>query len=183
MQKDLPQQRMAGDILYWLTRKRVRNLNLRVRADGEIAVSAPRWTPVAEVDAFVLARRDWIEKTRGKLAPPAPLRVFTQEERAACRQLFTGLLPLYWALAGRAGEPLPALRIRTMKSRWGVCHMTKRYITLNTQLLLQPPPAQEYVLLHEIVHFRHPNHSKRFHGEMQRLMPDYKERKKLLRLQ
>ena len=54
------QQRVAGGIAYTLTRRRVRNINLRVRADGSVAASASARVPAAYVDAFVAARADWV---------------------------------------------------------------------------------------------------------------------------
>ena len=51
-----PQRRIAGGVEYELTRRRVRNLNIRVRTDGSVAVSAPRRVPLSSVDAFVAAR-------------------------------------------------------------------------------------------------------------------------------
>ena len=59
--KAAAQQRQAGGVCYELARRRVKNLNLRVRSDGTVAVSIPMRTPVREADAFVLAHRDWIE--------------------------------------------------------------------------------------------------------------------------
>ena len=50
-----PQRRIAGGVEYELTRRRVRNLNIRVRTDGSVAVSAPRRVPLSSVDAFVAA--------------------------------------------------------------------------------------------------------------------------------
>ncbi|MDL2216087.1 M48 family metallopeptidase [Ruminococcaceae bacterium OttesenSCG-928-N02] len=52
---------------------------------------------------------------------------------------------------------------------------------LNTRLFVKPIPLQEYVALHELVHFAHPNHGPEFHAEMARLMPDYKQRRRQLR--
>ena len=50
-----PQRRIAGGVEYELTRRRVRNLNIRVRTDGSVAVSAPRRVPLSSVDAFAEA--------------------------------------------------------------------------------------------------------------------------------
>ena len=53
-------ERTAGGITYTLTRRRVRNINLRVRADGSVAASASPRVPAVYVDAFVTARADWV---------------------------------------------------------------------------------------------------------------------------
>ena len=75
----------------------------------------------------------------------------------------------------------PELRVRWMKSRWGVCCPAKNRITLNKQLMGKPRAAMEYVVLHEYVHFLHPDHQAGFHAEMAKWMPDYRERRKLLK--
>ena len=54
------QDRCAGGVCYTLTRRRVRNINLRVRADGSVAASASARVPISCVDAFVAARADWV---------------------------------------------------------------------------------------------------------------------------
>ena len=78
--KAAAQQRQAGGVCYELARRRVKNLNLRVRSDGTVAVSIPMRTPVREADAFVLAHRDWIEAAvqrqlrRGRPSPARPGR-------------------------------------------------------------------------------------------------------------
>ncbi len=171
----------GGPLLYSLTRKRVRNLNLRVRANGQVAVSAPPRMPKAEIEAFLRQKAPWIAKnSRELLARPAPAPCpYTKEEcLARFTQLSNAVFPLF---AAALGGQKPTLRVREMKTRWGVCHAQRRVITLNTRLAEKPLAAQEYVILHEYVHFLHPNHQAGFHAEMARLMPDYKERRKLLK--
>ncbi len=60
-----PQRRIAGGVEYELTRRRVRNLNIRVRTDGSVAVSAPRRVPLSSVDAFVAAHAGWVAAAQG----------------------------------------------------------------------------------------------------------------------
>ena len=62
--KEPVQYRAAGGVRYEFKRKRVKNINLRVRADGSVAVSAPLGAPLAQVDAFVAGRARWIEAAR-----------------------------------------------------------------------------------------------------------------------
>ena len=78
------------------------------------------------------------------------------------------------------GVAYPELHLRSMKSCWGVCHYKKGYITLNTKLIHSPVEAIEEVVLHEFTHFLVPDHSKRFYEILERHMPDYKIRKKML---
>lgn len=74
----------------------------------------------------------------------------------------------------------PSLRIKTMKSMWGNCNFVKRIITLNLYLCKTPIECVDYVIVHELAHLVHHNHSKQFHSLMNTLMPDWKLRKKML---
>lgn len=173
-------QTPEGTIPYELTHKRVRNLNLRIRRDGTVAVSAPTRMPQREIDAFLRQKAGWITGSRQKMLarpPETPCR-YSREE---CLEIFTqasdAVFPLFSDLLGGAR---PAIRVREMKSRWGSCNVKKRVLTFNTRLAEKPREALEYVVLHEYVHFLHPNHGPGFHAEMARLMPDYRHRRKLL---
>lgn len=75
---------------------------------------------------------------------------------------------------------MPTLRIRDMETRWGSCLAKKGIITLNKRLLEAPRYCIEYVVTHEFCHFIHPNHSKQYYAFLTMLMPDWRERKKVL---
>lgn len=165
------------DISYTLIRKKVKNINLRVRPDGTVTVSAPKRVPKAEIDAFVEARRGWILSAKERLgAHQMPTDIHTNEE---CLAKFLPIAKKLLPLADFLQE-MPHIKVRQMTSCWGVCHPNKGYITLNQALYDKPTQAIEYVILHEFVHFVAPNHGEAFHREMRKRMPDYKERKKLL---
>ena len=74
-----------------------------------------------------------------------------------------------------------AIKVRSMTSRWGVCHMAKRQITFALQLYNMPEAAQIYVVVHEYCHFLQPNHSPAFWAEVAKLLPDWKARRDLLK--
>lgn len=170
-----------GPIEYTLSRKRVRNLNLRVKPGGQVTVSAPKRMSKGEIEAFIAQKSKWITKNIDILRSqpaPAPCPYTPAECLALFTEISDAIFPLFADLL--SGQK-PILKVREMKSRWGSCHVKKRTITLNTRLAQQPRAAQEYVVLHEYVHFLHPNHQSGFHAEMARLMPDYRARRKLLR--
>jgi len=66
-----------------------------------------------------------------------------------------------------------------MKSRWGTCRSSGK-ITLNLRLIELPEPCIEYIVMHELCHLMHPNHSKAFYSFLSVCMPDWKNRKNLL---
>jgi len=94
-----------------------------------------------------------------------------------CRDVFLEIMLRIYPMFQKYGVSMPILRIRDMKTRWGSCSPARGAITLNKQLLEVPTNCIEYVVMHEICHFIHPNHSKQFYSFLTMLMPDWKERK------
>ena len=77
--------------------------------------------------------------------------------------------------------PYPNLRIRKMKTRWGVCNKQNKTITLNSELIKYSLDKLDYVIIHELSHFIHFNHSKSFWKLVSKYCPRYKEIRKELR--
>jgi len=170
-------RRIAAGIPYELTRKKVKRLNLHIRRDGTVAVSIPWSYTVGFADAFVTEQAQWIREAvsrqlRRNARNDQPLP--SQAEALAC---FTAMSDkVYPAFAGVLGGQKPTIRVRDMTSRWGVCYMKRRQITFALQLYNMPPAAQIYVVVHEYCHFLQPNHSPAFWAEVEKLLPDWKER-------
>ena len=74
--------------------------------------------------------------------------------------------------------PYPALKIRNMKTRWGVCNVKTKTITLNLELIKMPEKYLDYVIIHELCHLKHPNHSKDFWNMVLKYEPLYKKIRK-----
>jgi len=74
----------------------------------------------------------------------------------------------------------PKIALRKMKTLWGSCSVEKGVVTFNQYLIKAKPACIEYVVLHELVHFIYPNHSKQFYDFLSIHMPDWKDRKKIL---
>lgn len=79
-----------------------------------------------------------------------------------------------------ADLPYARLSFRKQRTRWGSCS-SEHHISLNTKLVFMPEVAVDYVLLHELAHTKHLNHSKRFWALVARWMPDYKQHQALLK--
>ena len=75
----------------------------------------------------------------------------------------------------------PDLKIRKMKSKWGVCNVTNNTITLNQELIKLEPACLIYVIYHELSHLKHHNHSKDFWKLVELYVPNYKEIRKQMR--
>ena len=77
--------------------------------------------------------------------------------------------------------PNPNLKIRKMKTRWGVCNTKNHNITLNYELYRYSIECLDYVIIHELSHFIEGNHSKAFWNQVSKYCPNYKEIRKKLR--
>ena len=77
--------------------------------------------------------------------------------------------------------PYPKLRIRKMKTRWGVCNRKDKIVTLNSELIKYGINQIDYVIVHELSHFIHFDHSKNFWNQVMKYCPNYKEIRKTLR--
>ena len=82
--------------------------------------------------------------------------------------------------AKRVGETAESVTIKDMRSRWGSCGPQRR-MSLNWRLILAPVEVIDYVLCHELVHIRVPDHSERFWRRVERAMPDYRVHRDWLR--
>lgn len=184
-----------GPITYFLTRKQVKNVNLRIRRNGEVHVSASRRVPVAFIDEWILSKEAFIrqalsryekevKREGGSSDADQARRGTSPEDKARALAFLEPICWETWQLLQSQGVQQPAeyptIRVRTMKSRWGSCIPAKNVITLNTRLLTKSRRAAEYVVLHEFAHFTHMDHSVRFYRFVEELMPDWRERKKEL---
>jgi len=87
----------------------------------------------------------------------------------------------YWYNTFEEEIPVPNLKIRKMTSRWGVCNIKNKNITLNLELSKYKTEVLDYVIVHELSHFIHPNHSKAFWSLVAKYYPNYKEIRKYLK--
>ena len=87
----------------------------------------------------------------------------------------------YWYNVFEEDIPVPNLKIRNMTSRWGVCNIKNHNVTLNYQLSKYDSSCLDYVIVHELSHFIHPNHSRDFWSLVGKYYPKYKECRKMLK--
>ena len=97
------------------------------------------------------------------------------------RSIYAWTLPYVKTYAEMLGVPIPTVKVRNQKTKWGVC--TAKGIILNLRLCMASPKVIEYVVAHELCHKVHQNHSPRFWNELRRIMPDYEIRREELKKQ
>lgn len=162
----------------WILRKRVKNINLRVKPpDGRIEVSAPLRVDTSFVRAFVREKRDWIRKQQERIAasPQGRAAAASPDEVAQWREVVQAFVPPLIAkwepiMGVKAGK----IAYRNMTSRWGSCQPSTGRICINVRLALYPPECLEYVVVHELCHLLERGHGPRFHALMDAFLPDWK---------
>lgn len=215
-------------ISYELERKAVKNINLRIRSNETIYVSANPHIPQNRIDAFLIDQRNfilrslkqirhygqahrqcvlvdgsafciagktvtlavfpgkpsrmWIKNDILYMTAPADdstsgLRLYRRFLAAEAAILFPQSLQRMHRLIAPYGVSMPAFHQRIMKSRWGSCMPYKQSLTLNTYLAVMPETCIDQVVLHELCHLIHPNHSTSFYALLTHLMPDWKTRR------
>lgn len=174
----------VDDLAVNLVRKKVKNLNIRVRPDGSVWASAPKRMSKALIERFVRSKRDWIDDVRARYAdsPTAIAERATDEERKEWRDLVSACVPILieqWEpiIGVRAGR----IAYRNMRSRWGSCQPDSGRICINTRLALYPPECLEYVVVHELCHLRERGHGPKFKALMDRYLPNWREVRDKLR--
>lgn len=90
------------------------------------------------------------------------------------------LVPRCRALADAHGLSPKRIGVRDQRSRWGACS-SRGAITLNWRLIQMPPSVADYVILHELAHLEHPNHSRRFWRKVASICPGWSEAERWLR--
>ena len=167
---------------YRVVRSRRRTVALQVDQSGSVVVRAPMTLPVEEIRTFVEKHETWIHPQPPRpgpyrAAPPQP----PPQEQEALRQQAKTLLPqrvAYWA--GVMGVRPTGIRITSARTRFGSCS-GKNSLCFSLYLMAYPPEAIEYVVVHELAHIRHKNHSPAFYAEVERYLPDWRRRQALLK--
>lgn len=221
------------EVEYTLTRKNVKNINLRIKSNASIAVSAPVTMKLSQIESFIESKSEYIithirrfekmqmnlsnvkeyidgesfyllgksirlktlqdieenvwtdgvylylqvQEVENKKRKKILVEKFFEKQR---EEVFNKVIYDIYLVFSKYDIGYPAIKMRTMKTRWGSCIPDKRQITLNKMLIETPLICIEYVILHEFSHFIHPNHSKEFYDFVTMLMPDWKERKSRL---
>ena len=167
-----------------ILKSRRRTLSLSVTAELEVIVKAPISMPQREIDEFVQKHSGWIEKQlcfRREQREKAKNLMLTPERIAGLKRQAAELLPQRVAYyAGIMGVRPADVKITSARTRWGSCS-GKNSLNFSFLLMLVPPAAIDYVVVHELAHIRVKNHAAGFYREIEQYLPDYKQRIALLK--
>ena len=192
-----------------VNRKRIKNLYLRVKEENKIEVSANFYTTNKEILKIINDNKAFIIKANNKLKAnklkPNKIMylgdelsliesdktfidnnyIYAKSEGDAVNYIYGLCYDVFRTRLERIMnmfDDLPkfTLRVRKMKTRWGVCNKSSMTVTLNTELITKDVNLIDYVIVHELCHFKHMDHSPKFWNEVAKYYPYYKQARKEL---
>ena len=173
--------RFVEQHLSWIDRERVRVRTAsvpRVWADGTTILLHGEPVEIQLLDTADGRRAVYSDRGIRIPAGASDLRPFIERD---LRALAHDELPSRVStLASQHGLSVGRVTIRNQRSRWGSCSPTG-CIALNFRLIQMPAFVCNYVLLHELMHVRHPNHSVRFWRLVERVCPEFREAERWLK--
>lgn len=185
----MPKLYQFNDIQYSIKKIRgSRSIKISVHEDGRVSVSLPKWVTLKTAHNFVEEREDWIRAQQEKLQEkqdqmPEHLKIRKQHpdtpaNRKAARKIITERLEEI-RQQHYPQSRINRVSIRNMRTRWGSCS-SQGNISISYIVAFLPPELRDYVLIHEIAHLTHLNHSKQFWQLVSRADSQYAAHKKQL---
>ena len=155
-----------------LLRKRagVRRVSLRVSREKGIRITLPFWVSYDQAIRFYISRKQWVKDTLAKLQyAPVPKQLSKDEVQSLAHDAAAYLPDRLAFLASLYGFTYSSLRLKFNRTNWGSCS-TRKNINLNICLMNLPPLMRDYVMLHELCHLHHQDHSEAFHALLENLL-------------
>ncbi len=152
--------------------EKLKHSYLHIDSNAKVVLKTPCFSN-SFIDSIMVQKQKWILKQLAKVVsreklPKKPLH--TLEYLQSRVEYFSELMQLSYN----------KVRFKKMRSRWGSCS-SKGNISLNTELLKVPKNCLDYVVVHELAHLKHMNHSKEFHALVDRYISDAKNVRKILK--
>jgi len=168
-----------GPVKYRIIRSARRTLSMQINCNGEVTVRAPFHTSDAEIRRFIAEHHTWLEKHLRKAAAAEAAadedgRLTEEELRALGKEALREIPPRVQYWAERMGVSYRNITIRNQRTRWGSCS-TQGNLNFNCLLMLTPPEVRDSVIVHELAHRKHMNHSPAFYAFILEFCPNYKE--------
>lgn len=157
---------ILGEVEFSSTR-RARRIILTVKPSGALRVSYPPRVSSKRALEFLNERIDWVISARERMAKRCsehPVLTFTDSEIESMRSEAKRQLPQRVELLARHfGFSYGRITIRSSRSKWACC-TSRNNLSLSLYMMMLPEHLRDFILLHELCHTRHHNHSKEFHA-------------------
>lgn len=171
-------------ITYNVKRSKRKSLGIRIEYDGSITVLAPFLASAEYIDEAIAKNKDWIlKKQSDKLSAIGERRlqpIYLDEIKALKARALTILPDRLNYYAELLGVSYSKLSVKPMLSRWGSCS-AQQSISINCLLMLAPDEVIDYILVHELSHVKHMNHSRAFYAFIDAHFPHRKQCEKWLK--
>lgn len=186
MIENLMIQQEGKEICIQVIRSGRRSMGLEVRSADMVFARIPNKLPDRELKKFVEDHRKWIlEKTNlaekreeVRLSTKAmPLDKLTTEEVQRIKEKIAERVEHFSRIMGVS---VNRITIKNQRTRWGSCS-ARGNLNFNYQLYYLPDELLDYVVIHELAHRKHMNHSKEFWAEVEKYCPEYKACRKRLK--
>lgn len=168
---------------YRLIRSQRKTVSLEITREAEVLVRAPNRMKKNEIDQFVAKHEEWIRIHLAKMEQKKAVRQsLSEEDICRLQQAAARVLPEKVAYYSRLMNLKPTgLKITSAQKRFGSCS-GKNSLCFSWILMQYPETAIDYVVVHELAHIKHHNHSREFYALIERYLPDYRERERMLRM-
>lgn len=168
-----------------LIRSKRKTISIQIKPN-QIIIRAPQRMKEKDIEKFVESKRIWIEKhlesVLEKQKSLDPAEPYSIEEIRSFVEKSKEIIPKKAEFyAPKIGVSYNRISIRCQKTRWGSCS-SKGNLNFNCLLILLPDKIIDSVVVHELCHRKHMNHSAEFYAEIEKVFPDYKECRKWLKL-
>lgn len=169
---------------YEVIRSKRKTLSMEVDIDGRITVRVPLKCSEKAIEAFVRSNSDWLQKALIKVRERRDKKsefAIAQDKENFYRQEAKKYLPVRTAYWSDIMGLTPAyVHITGAKKRFGSCN-EKNGICFSFRLMTYPEKVIDYVIIHELAHIKHKNHSAEFYSLIAEFMSDYKIYEKILK--
>ena len=167
---------------YHLLRSARKTVALEITREGEVLVRAPLRMAKAQIDAFVAGHEQWISthlarRQQQLAAHPEPDDAKKAALIRAAKEILPGKVAHY---AARMGVQPTGITVTAAATRFGSCS-SKGRLSFSWRLMDYPEDAIDYVVVHELAHLLHMDHSRRFYAVVESILPDWKRRRALLK--
>lgn len=159
-----------------IIRSRRRTIGLHIGHDAQLTVRAPLRASQRAIDAILTEKRTWIQvklammRQRLKERPtPIPPK-FERDYRKQAKQILTSRVQYY---AEHHGFSPQSVRVNGARRRWGSCSVGGS-LNFSYRLIFAPLAVMDYVVVHELAHLRHHNHSRAFWSCVAAMMPEFR---------